>query len=87
VTFVLFVISFNFCSWIIFSGNPQTIKRLSQDDPDHCTVIPSLHIGCLSKKTVCMLFRTKLILSEKGSEQAEHRGTNRNFTNASSDET
>ena len=58
----------------------QIIKTLSEDDPDRCTEIPSRHIGCLSKNAVCVLFRTKVILSEKGSEQAEHRGTNRNFT-------
>lgn len=65
----------------------QIIETLLDDDPDHCTEIPSWHIGCLSKITVCVLFRTKLILSEKDSEQAEHRGKNCNFTNASSDET
>jgi len=63
----------------------QIIKTLSEDDPDRCTEIPSWCIGCLSTNTVCVLFRPKLILSEKGSEQAEHRGTNRNFTNASPD--
>jgi hypothetical protein len=31
----------------------QIIKTLSEDDPDYCTEIPSLHIGCLSKRTVC----------------------------------
>ena len=61
----------------------QIIKTLSDEDSDHCTEIPSWHIGCLSKNIVCVLFRTKLIVSEKGSEQAVHHGTNRNFTNAS----
>lgn len=65
----------------------QIIKTLSEDDPDCCTEIPSWCIGCLSTNAECVLFRTKLNLSEKGSEQAEHRGTNRNFTNASSDDT
>jgi hypothetical protein len=67
------------CAWGTWHYSPENLKgifhlyksqiiKTSEDDPDHCTEIPSWHIGCLSKNTDCVLFRVKLILSEKGSE-------------------
>jgi hypothetical protein len=42
---------------------------------------------CSSKNTICVLFRIKLVLFDKGSEQAKHRGMNRNFINVLTDVT